>query len=159
MSLSFILFFSFHDSLSVWPHNGYYCWHPDCNLSLLGSDSSPGVFSVFQINSRVCCLSSCSTFFKTDCPAWEREGDFISISGLDLLLSLPKALLLSADFYGSTLPWSSCFLTPPLSWTWLFPPPSGLEGCQLKKVNNLRAASYVLFGAKWGLQPRRQHLR
>ena len=28
-----------------------------------------------------------------------------------------------------------------------------------KKMHNMRVASYVLFGAKWGLQPGRQHLR
>ena len=47
-------------------------------------------------------------------------------------------------------PWRQEFHKLPWS------PPAG---CQLKMMYNLRVESKVLFGAKWGLQPGKQHLR
>lgn len=127
MSPSFFLLSSFHDrwfnTTKFWPPTWGYCRHRDWSPGWGCCDSSPCVLSVYQKEWRVWWPFFLFRFSKANCRAWEREGDFAPVSAPG---SAPpsKYLLLGTNSCGSLLhaSWT------PLSWTQLFPSPSGLEG-------------------------------
>ncbi|XP_011838185.1 PREDICTED: carcinoembryonic antigen-related cell adhesion molecule 1 isoform X5 [Mandrillus leucophaeus] len=84
-------------------------------------------FLHFSKTGRYDGLSSCSVSSKADCHAWERERISLPVSGPGSHSPPTKLLLLGTNSHRFPLPWSSCSLSPIISWTRLFQSPSNLE--------------------------------